>query len=792
MSTNTHRLIEGGNEFLPFAESRLKALKATGLKYAAASYYIDGVEIRVRLAGSEAFIHITATGEILLRMDSGIVDSLNIAPMNPSTYLPGKLYRTDKTQAYIAGMAPVAGSKFPGWIYNYGKDVTPGSQVVGTAKFATTGEARTKSRVKAEDPDLEPQCCSPARVFPTEPTDPVTWTLDPQDVNLYFKKALTTLVPASIFTGRTRLFIQAWYGRALYEYDDEGNYKLINALRPFSLVVDTSAAPAVMVTPYRRKGDTAAYDDVMVDTGSGVYLDPNTGKHWLLVIYADLNVYAFPLLAEPEVEKLRKYIKTVNNKTPLTQFSLEDRERLETYILGRSLPDVKNGQRVCSVEGGRFSMGYGWHWNWDGTAAAIVTNENGRDSAYNTWIDSTRRQLSVSLTTTVVKENGVDVTKYTWSGTCTTLERDMRWKAYRAYWVFAEPNFATYQHDKIHDQRTAILDGEAYDAPFYAFYRRNELIVCRATVNFEGGLRTRTIEGTVDVGSAYGSTIGELRSLGLAGCSVTDNPDEPKHPVITVTIGAETFGPIMTVYQTTRYERKITQKTIAGEWSAGFGYGGAYYGPPQDGGYYAFVGDPTGLLNGIETGYGQVGPLYPGVVNTEYSLANVKFDFITVNKFVEYVGGIDVVVPYYDSQAILVNAGKAVSTTGFGNQQHMTGYGGMARNQFSKQGNAAYYIRNLWYPLAGYTVESEEPYTEPFLTVPVFSKCMYIGGVNVPADKDKFNGLHDNSSDVIESNIFLAWSGCIQGEGAVVMTNGKTETRGMPSGLNLPAFCGYV
>ena len=53
-----HKLVQGGDMYLPFARSRIKSLRATGLKYASQRYVIDGVSISVKLVGSDEFIGI--------------------------------------------------------------------------------------------------------------------------------------------------------------------------------------------------------------------------------------------------------------------------------------------------------------------------------------------------------------------------------------------------------------------------------------------------------------------------------------------------------------------------------------------------------------------------------------------------------------------------------------------------------------------------------------------------------------------------------------------------------------
>lgn len=51
-----HRLITGGEIYLPFARSRIKALRATGLAYADQSFEIDGCSIKVRIEPGHEYI----------------------------------------------------------------------------------------------------------------------------------------------------------------------------------------------------------------------------------------------------------------------------------------------------------------------------------------------------------------------------------------------------------------------------------------------------------------------------------------------------------------------------------------------------------------------------------------------------------------------------------------------------------------------------------------------------------------------------------------------------------------
>lgn len=60
-----HLLIQGGEQYLPFARSRIKALRATGLRYASQRFEVDGASILVRIADDQDYITLNGGGGIL-------------------------------------------------------------------------------------------------------------------------------------------------------------------------------------------------------------------------------------------------------------------------------------------------------------------------------------------------------------------------------------------------------------------------------------------------------------------------------------------------------------------------------------------------------------------------------------------------------------------------------------------------------------------------------------------------------------------------------------------------------
>lgn len=70
MANNTHILECSSPELLPFARSRLKAMRATGLQYLSQKFDVDGHRVDVRIAGDQEFISVSGGTTTVL---SGVV-----------------------------------------------------------------------------------------------------------------------------------------------------------------------------------------------------------------------------------------------------------------------------------------------------------------------------------------------------------------------------------------------------------------------------------------------------------------------------------------------------------------------------------------------------------------------------------------------------------------------------------------------------------------------------------------------------------------------------------------------
>lgn len=549
-----HKLILAGEQYLPFARSRIKALRATGLYAASQKFVLPDAEVHVRIAGDQEYIRISGA-PCLMDMDTGIVDILSISDLNPDTFAPGVLYEASSTATYNAAFTeldPVTGRR-----------INPANTSAGQV----AGQLRHASRLRGSVP-LDAQAAasfSPARVEDTS-TDPAVWVPVDNDENLMLKKLTAVLCPASVFTGRCRLYVQAMYGRPLYTFktnaagepQDAGTLNDFPGLGP---LIGNNIAPALKINAYRRFGDETSYPQVDLTTSSGVYLDPQTGRHWLFNPTTELTVY--PLVGTPCAEALRKYLRADAPDRGLTPVDLE---RIEAYILSTCLPDSANKSiasgSIPAVAG--WSMGYGWHWNWSGLTADIVGNEEFQQDAIKSAMRSTHHRIAIGHTTPTGSSDPV------WSCAHTIVDGPVDWALNRGAWCLAEPDWSTNLLAKTTPKLSNLFE---CNAPFYVFYIRDDIKVCRVEVTEHPGLpQTRTI--TPGYGSAvFGGTV-STETIGLSSGRYQDLAAGSAYFSLTLTCGGWSMSGLDLTWARGGTARATEDKALTGGYTNGFGTDG--------------------------------------------------------------------------------------------------------------------------------------------------------------------------------------------------------------------------
>lgn len=336
-------------------------------------------------------------------VDHGVLDSLTIAPLNPDAYKNGKLWRTPLVTTHVVSASPADPDR------PIVDEIEPPDSVKGVAPVDGADAKSLRANAKGDNRD-----------------------------GLFAKKFMMGRCPPSIFTGRTRLWVQAMYGR----HDDLGLCQLDISL--------PSATPAITVSnnsvPFR------------ISTNTGVYLDPATGEHWCIDVGSS-TVSIYPMACSSDaIEELRTWL------TDPT-FPPEDKERVEAYILSDSLPVRSKIQTLSFTFTSSYSMGYGWHFNWNGDRCDIVINDTVAASGGG------QENISTHYRLTFTKNE-----KKVWSVSRSIVEGPTRWKSLRHVHPITEPTW----DDMVLTKFGAHLGPLPYgNAPFYAFYARNDLKVCR-------------------------------------------------------------------------------------------------------------------------------------------------------------------------------------------------------------------------------------------------------------------------------------------------------------------------
>lgn len=336
----------------------------------------------------------------LIPLESGIVDLIRVLP-GPTENDAGILYRTPYVQNYI--------------------DTPPGG-----GKTHLVGPLHVPGLIGRAPPDA-----SVSKAFPEK-------TLA--------KKRAAAICPPSLFTGRTRLWIQALYGAHPAMFENYIALEELPGLRPF-LRINT----------------------IEVNTATGVYLDPETLRHWMISVSSGSVTY-YPMVASECGERLRRLLGS-------TRLSEADKQRVETYILASSVPSPSRavvGEPTSGTDFPMEAMGYSWHFNYAGTACDIVEVQEvilpefsliggGENVSTHYRIAHARNRLP----------NG----QYQWLFTVSIVEGPTVWKSALSRTAICYPLWALDVLAKAGIFRGAQIPYG--NAPFYVFYRKNDVQVCR-------------------------------------------------------------------------------------------------------------------------------------------------------------------------------------------------------------------------------------------------------------------------------------------------------------------------
>jgi hypothetical protein len=622
-----HRIVEGGEQWLPLAQSETRRLRAAGLIHASKRLLLpDGAEVFVRIEPGHDHIHIKGGGGDI-GMDSGVVDVRSIFEANPSTFLAGNLMETAYVATYHAPFTLRDGDP-PRLKDRNGVNDGQFAGILKSSGKSFTGQV-------------------PVNMQDAKSFRPVTGVTD--DGVLYQKKLCAILCPPSMFTGKLRLYVQALYGAHLSAKAGSGH------AIPFEFYPDASGRPALRLKNRFFNPKAPGPDHrVHLTTGNGLHLDKTTGKHWMFSFTDGMRAYK--MLAPKHVEALRGWLihpPTDDHPDKNNPLNEEDREHLEAYILSQCLPygDTTIASPWVTPDSGAVAdpwcMGYSWHWNWSGTAAIARVNTTYSQDATNAAMETRTYQVEVNK----VGEDLFSVLQL-------HSADPVQWSVYRTLWTIAEPNWGDFTLVKTTPKNSQVFVGSA---TFYSFFERDSLINCIVSI---------TSENEIPASVTY--TNGATGGPGGTDCYTTGTKPGTRvqvfgtaaQTVAKFNIGSYVTPPLSIGWTQTRWTLEARNKAF-GVWGAGT------LGGPFGSGYREFgVSDDDGSNYRTESSSD----------NLVIDRATQAYTFdaaSTVGRESEY-GQATIVVPFYDSQAVYVQ--QSVENTKIVDSQtnqHLSGGGGV-------------------------------------------------------------------------------------------------------------------
>lgn len=584
--------------WVPYGKQLVLEMMRSGLPYMTRTQHVsDLVEVVAQVAGEQRYLHIKAGG-CSLYMDSGIVHMRSVAPSGDERYRNGIIHYSDVLDAHVAQ-----------------------ERLVGRLKNPSTLES----------------------IPPVELNDAPSFSAPEvaDQASLYLKKLAAAQCPASIFTGKLRLFVQALYGAPLAAFK---NWQWV----PHGI----SAAPYLQ---YLGNAPT-----LTLDTNSGV-LTTTDGRYYIMLMQQDsITVRRLQLSTCGQ---------TLATKVADGTIVAPEADIAEAYALSTGKPSASEWFSVpitgAPAPSG-WMLGYGWHWNWDGTAADIIDTQTGVTHPLGGYqYRSTHYRISITRDGSILDQPGLTPKQNEerrWSAVCSVVEGPKDWKIHKWGEVIAFPEWSS---PVLTIFGNLLGEPIACDAPFYCFYRRNTLQVVRASRS--GGTLGTYYEIVSEPHYFWGGTMAPRttdRTWGLCSSfTVGDEAAFSEHRV-------HTNEPITTSFLVNGAGASIRDATysydalrsLKKEWSAVLDTYLPGDLPPQDPGPVTKVrvGPP---LSGVD--YSPIG-CYASSGNAVYETVDVANPLgyfgqcnITVHHEQQSVSGNTVktgkmlcVVPYYDAEAV--------------------------------------------------------------------------------------------------------------------------------------------
>lgn len=299
----------------------------------------EGVYIRVDTRPNRVHIKVEEGG---IYLESGFLDLLSAAKCAENAYKPAVLHFNSSILAY-RGLHP----EFDWW---QGKVIATDLLTVKGEDVSDGYESLAVGCTGKQDSVVALPPCT--QVYSNG------GYCDPKKI--YQKKEAQANTPASMFSGKLRLWIQALYGQKQCRYSAAKG--LDGRVIPGHIYIGDKEYTEDSETFVTRKLISAFYAP-----SYGLFTTEDY-QYFLVEVSSVINYY--PLKITSAAEKIRAML-----NAPPPEATSEDIKRAEAYVLSTAHVDVAGMQTSGTITPLGTPLYYGFHWKWDGSSADIVTHE---------------------------------------------------------------------------------------------------------------------------------------------------------------------------------------------------------------------------------------------------------------------------------------------------------------------------------------------------------------------------------------------------------------------------------
>lgn len=351
---NLHVILDGEDRaragmYLPFGVELVRKLIRQGRYVNSKTVAVDdGTRIHAKVVGEQRYLRIESPSPCELYMESGFTDWGAFGRHDPARFEPARVF--------------------------YG-DMDPTGRLYGKVKNGAGSEPPASGQY------------SPRAFFYKDRKESEPYF--PESESLWKKKIAAREIPASLYSGKMRLFVQAKYGGALFR--SSGGDALFDWEPLCRIKEHLWAQQPYFVT---SKGVPLKNDSSLT---TGLYTDENDGSYWLLQAADILTVHRVDLTECGQA--MYRFMKADEKKHAERgqPFTREKRAEYEAYMLADAKISsefkftLQNLPAIAPVA-------YGWKFNWNGSKATCISlNQHG--SGNNTYWRASRQDFTVTRDT---------------------------------------------------------------------------------------------------------------------------------------------------------------------------------------------------------------------------------------------------------------------------------------------------------------------------------------------------------------------------------------------------------